>query len=75
MNHNFVLIAGGFDSDGMAMKSWQIYDPQSQQIICQGEMNFACAAGTLVTFNKSTVFKMGGLANKSVNQLTICPII
>lgn len=38
-------------------------------------MNFASASGTLVTFNGDIVFKLGGMSNKSQNELTICPII
>ena len=38
-------------------------------------MNFASAAGRLVVFDGDTVFKIGGFANKSQNQLGICPIV
>jgi hypothetical protein len=38
-------------------------------------MNFASAAGRLVVFDGDTVFKIGGFANKSENQLGICPIV
>lgn len=57
------------------MKSWELYDPLRNDTIHEGEMNFASASGTLITFNGNIVFKLGGLSNKSLNELTICPIV
>lgn len=72
---NYLLVAGGFDSEGRSMKGWQLYDPVRNETINEGEMNFASASGTLITFNGNVVFKLGGLSNKSPHELTICPIL
>lgn len=38
-------------------------------------MNFGVSSGTMVTFNNSTVFKFGGLAQYDQKYSSICEII
>ncbi len=33
---NYVLVAGGFDADGKAMKSWELFDPAEGTTVYEG---------------------------------------
>lgn len=55
------MIAGGLGPDGEVLKSTEYLNLQTEEVQSLGDTNFGAFSGTLVTYNKSNVLRIGGL--------------
>jgi hypothetical protein len=55
-----VLVAGGYDGNGAAVKSYTVYDVSTGAVVHQGEMGTARGSFTLTALANGTVLAAGG---------------
>lgn len=60
-DHDLLLIAGGMGGNKNHLKLCELFDPISGTSKQMPPMNFGVSSGTLVNFNGTKVFRIGGL--------------
>lgn len=60
-NNYGIVIAGGIGPRGEVLKSSEYLDLTNESVIMLSDTNFGAYSGTLVTYNKTNVLRIGGL--------------
>ncbi len=60
-SNHYILIVGGVGDQGRNLKTCEIFSSKHNRCFPAGSVNFAVNSGTLITFNDSIAFRIGGL--------------
>ena len=74
-SHDLVLIGGGIGENRKPLKHCELFDPENGMSSEFPPMNFGVSSGTMVTFNKNIVFKLGGLGQFDSVSSSICEMV